>query len=352
MSYTNTSGRQNSMMGCGCATLILVILTGIVLAWFMPSKYHKLEHTCKEWICKLEMRIRGQVEYPDIWKQTALISSQLTTQQKLKLDSERVQVRNNSVISYLEAQKQAREKTFRAFNKIWCDYIRNDIRRVEALTNKVEAAIKEKKNITRRRVEDYNEALQALASSDESGLESLDDISAVEIKRGGSCVGPKLFRVTEYDYPDASEVMDFIGSLIDSSGAYKKHNLLVALQIEAREREIEVLNNVLNDHEEHITLETALKEKRARRKASAELACNVTYVNRDYGFIHINAGAKSGKNRVLKGSQLTVMRGNKKVCDLIVTQVTDTEAIAYVQNGTLGVRDKVQVGDRVIAKKD
>ena len=46
------------------------------------------------------------------------------------------------------------------------------------------------------------------------------------------------------------------------------------------------------------------------------------------------------------------MRGDKKVCDLIVTQVTDTKAIAYPQRDTLGAGQIIKVGDRVIAKKD
>ena len=101
----------------------------------------------------------------------------------------------------------------------------------------------------------------------------------------------------------------------------------------------------------HITLEAAPQKQYARKKASAELDCNITFVDRNYGFVHINAGAKGDKNRVLKGSELTVLRGGKKVCDLIVTQVTDTEAIAYVQDGTLGVNERVKVGDRVVAKR-
>ena len=113
----------------------------------------------------------------------------------------------------------------------------------------------------------------------------------------------------------------------------------------------ELSYQIPNDDVEHITLETAIKEQRARKKASAELDCNITFVDRNYGFVRINAGAKGDKNRVLKGSELTVLRGGKKVCDLIVTQVTDTEAIAYVQDGTLGVNERVKVGDRVVAKR-
>lgn len=234
----------------------------------------------------------------------------------------------------------------------WCGKLLDDKKQVDAIIEKVEKAIANQQEETKSRVDEYNAAIQVFANQEETGLDSVGDVSAIEIKTEGDTVGPKLYPVTAYGCPNASEVMDFAVGLIDPTKETKKHNLLVALQIEARNREIEVLNNVLNDHEEHITLESALKEQRARKKASAELECNVTYVNRDYGFIHINAGAKGDKNRVLKGSQLTVLRGDKKVCDLIVTQVTDTEAIAYVQNGTLGVGDRVEVGDKVVAKKD
>ena len=100
----------------------------------------------------------------------------------------------------------------------------------------------------------------------------------------------------------------------------------------------------------HITLEAAPQKQHARKKASAELNCNIVFVDRNYGFVRIDAGAKGDTKRVQKGSELTVLRADKKVCDLIVTQLTDTEAIAYVQDGTLGVGDIVKVGDKVVAK--
>ena len=233
----------------------------------------------------------------------------------------------------------------------WCELLIKDQEQVNALTEKVEKAIVAQQEDTKRRVDEYNAAIQVFADGEQTGLEPAN-VDAITIKEEGNTVGPKLYPVATYGYPEASEVTDFAAGLIDPTKETKKHNLLVALQIKAREREIEVLKNVLNDHEEHITLETALKEQRARKKASAELNCNITFVDRNYGFVRINAGAKGDTNRVLKGSELTVLRGEKKVCDLIVTQVTDTEAIAYVQDGTLGVGDIVKVGDKVVAKKD
>ncbi len=275
-----------------------------------------------------------------IQKKTALASKSVKESHDREIRSRFFKLRANRIrIAY-------------AVEDHWCKLLINDKKQVDALTEKVEKAIAEQQKETKSRVDDFNAAVQVFADSEQTGLDSVGDVSAIEIKSEGSTVGPNLYPVATYGYPDASEVTDFAVGLIDPTKETKKHNLLVALKIKAREREIEVLNNVLNDHEEHITLETALKEQRARKKASAELDCLVTFVNRDYGFIHINAGAKGDKNRVLKGSELTVLRGGKKVCDLIVTQVTDTEAIAYVQDGTLGVGDRVKVGDKVVAKKD
>ena len=335
-------------MGFILSSIILVILIGVIMAIFSPSKFRRIERTCKGWMYELKLLITGQYEYPEAWKQTALLSSQL----KQKHDNEQMQKKCDSVIVYLEAHKQAREETFQAFNKIWDDYIKDDIRRVEALTKKVEKAIAAQENETRARVDHFNAAIQKYADSEQTGLDSVGDVSAIEIKADGDTVGTKLYPVAAYGCPDPSEVMDFAVGLVDPTKETKKHNLLAALRIEAKKREIEVLNNVLNDHEEHITLEQALTGQRARKKPSATLECEVTYVDPALGFVEINAGARGDKNRVVKGSQLTVMRGDMKVCDLIVTQVTDTKAIAYTQRDTLGVGQIIKIGDRVIAKKD
>ena len=334
-------------MGFILSSIILVILIGVIMAIFSPSKFRRIERTCKGWIYDLEMFIEDKDDFHHYWKASALISSQL----KQQYDFKRMR-KYNDTLTLIEKNQQAREKTFRAFGEIWDDYIKDDIRRVEALTKKVEKAIAAQKNETRAHVNEFNAAIQVFADRHETGLDSAVDISSIEIKSDGDTVGPKLYPVAAYGCPNPSEVMDFAVGLVDPTKETKKHNLLTALQIEAREREIEVLNNALNEQEEQITLEQALIDQRARKKPSATLECEVTYVEPALGFVEINAGARGDKNRVVKGSQLTVMRGDKKVCDLIVTQVTDSRAIAYIQAGTLGIGDKVQVGDRVIAKKD
>ena len=293
------------------------------------------------------MFIEDKDDFHHYWKASALISSQL----KQQYDFKRMR-KYNDTLTLIEKNQQAREKTFRAFGEIWDDYIKDDIRRVEALTKKVEKAIAAQKNETRAHVNEFNAAIQVFADSEQTGLDSAVDISSIEIKADGDTVGTKLYPVAAYGCPDPSEVMDFAVGLVDPTKETKKHNLLAALRIEAKKREIEVLNNVLNDHEEHITLEQALIDQRASKKPSATLECEVTYVDPALMFVEINAGARGDKNRVVKGSQLTVMRGDMKVCDLIVTQVTDTKAIAYPQRDTLGVGQIIKVGDRVIAKKD
>ena len=271
MYQKHSAGKQRSLMGCGCTTLILVIIAGMILALFMPSTFRKWERTCKGWIYDLEMFIEDKDDFHHYWKASALISSQL----KQQYDFKRMR-KYNDTLTLIDKNQQAREKTFRAFGEIWDDYIKDDIRRVEALTKKVEKAIAAQKNETRAHVNEFNAAIQVFADSEQTGLDSVGDVSAIEIKADGDTVGPKLYPVAAYVCPNPSEVMDFAVGLVDPTKETKKHNLLTALQIEAREREIEVLNNALNEQEEQITLEQALIDQRASKKPSATLECEVT----------------------------------------------------------------------------
>lgn len=96
----------------------------------------------------------------------------------------------------------------------------------------------------------------------------------------------------------------------------------------------------------------AISEQKKIKKNKVHKDNRVTFVNNDYGFIHISIGNTSSRKQIRKGSQLYVMRNDKFVCILIVSQVTENEAIAYIQNGTLELGEQVKVGDKVIEKNN
>ena len=93
-----------------------------------------------------------------------------------------------------------------------------------------------------------------------------------------------------------------------------------------------------------------LGQDRQARLSPPELKCSVTYVDPSYAFLMLNAGIDNGG--VVIGSRLAVMRGDKKICELNVTNVQSRQSIAYVVKGTMLAGESVKVGDRVVSVRN
>ena len=93
-----------------------------------------------------------------------------------------------------------------------------------------------------------------------------------------------------------------------------------------------------------------LGQDRQARISPPELKCSVTYVDPGYAFITLNAGIDNGG--VVIGSRLAVMRGDKKICELNVTNVQARESIAYVVKKSMLAGEAVKVGDRVVSVRN
>ena len=90
-----------------------------------------------------------------------------------------------------------------------------------------------------------------------------------------------------------------------------------------------------------------LGQDRQARISPPELKCQVSYVDPGYAFMTLNAGIDNGG--VVIGSRLSVMRGDRKICELSVTNVQSRESVAYVVKGTMLAGERVKVGDTVVS---
>lgn len=77
----------------------------------------------------------------------------------------------------------------------------------------------------------------------------------------------------------------------------------------------------------------------------ADFVCKITHIDYERDFLILNAGANSG---IVEGEKLSVVRDGYKVCDLKITKITPTEAVAVILKDTMLLGEQVKVNDAVM----
>ncbi len=89
-----------------------------------------------------------------------------------------------------------------------------------------------------------------------------------------------------------------------------------------------------------------LNQDRQARISPPDLSCSVLTSDPQWDYVILDAGVDKG---IVIGSRLSVMRGEKKVCELNVTLVESNRSSCDVVYSTLQPGDRVRPGDKVIA---
>jgi len=91
--------------------------------------------------------------------------------------------------------------------------------------------------------------------------------------------------------------------------------------------------------------EEKLQQERVQKLALNSLVATVIAVNKDWGFVMVNAGRQHG---VAPDSSLLVKRGNSRIGRLRIVNLEDTVVVADLVDGSLVQGIEVQPGDNVI----
>lgn len=90
----------------------------------------------------------------------------------------------------------------------------------------------------------------------------------------------------------------------------------------------------------------ALARERRARISPVELECFISTADSNWDYVIVDKGLDGG---IIIGSRLAVMRGDKKICELIVTLVEANRASGDIVHSTLVTGEEVRVGDRVVS---
>jgi len=123
-------------------------------------------------------------------------------------------------------------------------------------------------------------------------------------------------------------------SLTEAQG--KKTELNTQLGTAAQAKQIEVAK---------VKEEESVQVERAQRLSLNSLIATVIAVNKEWGFVMINAGRSHG---VSADSSLLVKRGNTRIARLRIVNLEDTVVVADLVDDSLVRGIEVQPGDKVI----
>ncbi len=110
--------------------------------------------------------------------------------------------------------------------------------------------------------------------------------------------------------------------------------------------EIEVLDSDISVTNSNIAAAKKLARDRRDRKSPPEMKCGVLHVDKTWDYVILDAGIDKG---IVIGSRLAVMRGEVKVCDVIVSLVESNRASCEVVYSTMRPGDTVLPGDVVVS---
>ena len=153
----------------------------------------------------------------------------------------------------------------------------------------------------------------------------------------------------------------------DSAGSFAESDVEAAEQMGAKLAELVSNNNTLEatlaaekaavaalgaESERTLAATAAAKKLNSDRMARispVDLEATVVTADPNWDYVIINAGINKG---VVIGSRLSVMRGDRKVCELNVTTVESDRSSAEVVYSTFRPGDSVKAGDRIISVRN
>lgn len=227
--------------------------------------------------------------------------------------------------------------------------------KTEAYMSKIDAAYRDVrtawlKTEIERQAEIQQKAEEDAALAQSKGDEYKDErdnlLSETEtVKRELENVVSKTAPAVDLD-PEGAEPEEIIAA----AKALMDANVELQAKIDAENAQIESLGAESERLNGLIDKARKLGQDRQARLSPPELKCSVSYVDPNYAFLMLNAGIDNGG--VVIGSRLAVMRGDKKICELNVTNVQSRQSIAYVVKGTKLAGESVKVGDRVVSVRN
>ncbi|MBR4311302.1 MAG: hypothetical protein IKT79_09745 [Akkermansia sp.] len=230
----------------------------------------------------------------------------------------------------VSAKTQANsEKIAAAYSEVRAKWLAEEIERQKEAQLKAE----EDAALARAKGDEYKNESDTLKEETETVKRELKDVVI------------RTAPVVELD-PDSSEPSEIIAaakSLMDE-------NIVLQSQIDQENEQIAALGAESERLNGLIDAARKLGQDRQARISPPELKCQVSYVDPGYAFMTLNAGIDNGG--VVIGSRLAVMRGDRKICELSVTNVQSRESVAYVVKGTMLAGERVKVGDTVVSVRN
>lgn len=149
----------------------------------------------------------------------------------------------------------------------------------------------------------------------------------------------------ESEEMDASdpELFDKIAANIKALEEKRKE---IQTRLQHENSSLEVLVARKDDLTNKIADADALARERRSRISPAELVCHITTADSNWDYVILDKGLDGG---IIIGSRLAVMRGDKKICELLVTLVEANRSSCDIVYNTLITGEIVRPGDRVIS---
>ena len=149
----------------------------------------------------------------------------------------------------------------------------------------------------------------------------------------------------ESEEMDASdpELFDKIAANIKALEEKRKE---IQTRLQHENSSLEVLVARKDDLTNKIAEADALARERRSRISPAELECHITTADSNWDYVILDKGLDGG---IIIGSRLAVMRGDKKICELLVTLVEANRSSCDIVYNTLITGEIVRPGDRVIS---
>ena len=139
---------------------------------------------------------------------------------------------------------------------------------------------------------------------------------------------------------------DVLSSIATNINLLKSKRDEISGEIAKDQSTIQSLQSRMDTLNEDIAKEDALARERQSRVSPESLSCNVVMANPGWDYVIVDAGVNDG---IIIGSRLSVMRGNRKICEMNVTLVENNRSSCDIVMSTLLTGETVEPGDRVVS---
>lgn len=145
------------------------------------------------------------------------------------------------------------------------------------------------------------------------------------------------------DAMDDEESLKLVGQRIAEMGTANDE---LKKEVKAMSDEVEGLENAINTTKSMIEAAKKTAADRRSRISPPDLKVAVASVDKEWDYVILDGGIDKD---IVIGSRLAVMRGESKVCELIVTLVEGSKSSCEVVYSTMRPGDSVRPGDIVVA---